>query len=264
MKDAERGSSNQDTVAPYMRMIIVQYDAAVSDDVQVANISAHHGSVLAIDAVSATFPAGTVTAVTGGNGSGKSTLIAVIAGVQPASQGRVQRPAGGIALVRQSWSTERQIPLTVRSAVTMGRWRDRGRWTRLRAADHSLVDEAMARLGVTDLARRQLNALSGGQRQRVLIAQALAQQAPVLLLDEPTAGVDAPAQRWIENAMTAEAGRGVVVVHITHDPRSVHQADQHLHLELGRLVEPVPWRSGWSGAAGPGREEQLRRDPTAI
>lgn len=223
-------------------MIIVRYDRTVSNDLQVAKVSAYHGTVLAVDEVSATFQAGTVTAITGGNGSGKSTLIAVVAGVHPASNGRVQRPAGGIALVRQSWSAERPLPLTVQSAVTMGRWRERGRWTRLRAADHLLVADAMARLGVTDLARRQLSALSGGQRQRVLIAQALAQQAPVLLLDEPAAGVDAPAQRWIENAMTTEAERGVAVVHVTHDPRSVQQADQHLHLEAGRLVGEVPGR----------------------
>lgn len=209
------------------------------DDVQVTNVSAHHGSVLAVDGVDATFPAGAVTAITGGNGSGKSTLIAVIAGVHPATHGRVRRPAGGVAFVRQSWSAERPLPLTVRSAVAMGRWRDRGHWARLRTADHELVSHAMAQLGVTDLARRQLDALSGGQRQRVLVAQALAQQAPVLLLDEPTAGVDAPAQRWIENAMAAEAVRGVAVVHITHDPRSVRHADHHLHLHAGRLVDAV-------------------------
>jgi zinc/manganese transport system ATP-binding protein len=211
----------------------------MTQDVQVTNVSAHHGSVLAVDGVDATFPGGAVTAITGGNGSGKSTLVAVVAGVHPASRGRVRRPAGGIAFVRQSWSAERPLPLTVQSAVAMGRWRDRGRWARLRAADHELVAHAMAQLGVTDLARRQLGALSGGQRQRVLVAQALAQQAPVLLLDEPTAGVDAPAQRWIDNAMTAEAGRGVAVVHITHDLRSVQQADQHLRMHAGRLVEAV-------------------------
>lgn len=207
--------------------------------VQVTKVSAHHGSVLAVDGVDATFPAGAVTAITGGNGSGKSTLIAVVAGAHPATRGQVRRPAGGVAFVRQSWSSERPLPLTVRAAVAMGRWRDRGRWARLRAADHALIGDAMDRLGVADLAGRQLGALSGGQRQRVLVAQALAQRAPVLLLDEPTAGVDAPAQRWIENAMTAEAARGVAVVHITHDLRSVQQADQHLHLHVGRMVGAV-------------------------
>lgn len=211
----------------------------MTDDLRVLDVTAYHGAVLAVNGVTATFPAATVTAISGGNGSGKSTLMAVIAGVHPASRGHVHRPTGGIAYVRQSWSVEGPLPLTVRSAVAMGRWRDRGRWGRLRAADQAAVDDAMARLGVTGLAGRQLGALSGGQRQRVLVAQALAQRAPVLLMDEPTAGVDATARAWIEEAMGAETERGVTVVHITHDPKSAGQAQQHLQLVDGRLMDPA-------------------------
>ncbi|MBM9466401.1 zinc ABC transporter ATP-binding protein AztA [Nakamurella leprariae] len=214
----------------------------MTDLVQVERVTAYHGTVLAVDAVDAVFAPGTVTVVTGGNGSGKSTMLAVVAGVHQAAAGRVLRPAGGVAFVRQSWSAERPLPLTVRSAVAMGRWRDRGPWARLRADDRTLVTEAMTQLGLADLARRPLDALSGGQRQRALVAQALAQRAPVLLLDEPTAGVDETARRWIEDAMAAEARRGVVVVHVTHDADQVRRADHRLHLAAGRVAEPLGGR----------------------
>ncbi|MDP9778515.1 zinc/manganese transport system ATP-binding protein [Nakamurella flavida] len=216
----------------------------MTDSVRVIGVSALHGRVLAVDRVDAVFRAGAVTAVTGGNGSGKSALVAVVAGVHPAAQGEVVRPPGGVALVPQSWSADRPLPLSVRAAVAMGRWHRRGRWGRLCTADHAIVADAMERLGVTDLAGRQIGALSGGQRQRVLVAQGLAQRAPVLLLDEPTAGVDAPARAWIEDALAAEADRGTVVVHITHDPASVERAGYRLHLEAGRVAAPVPPTAG--------------------
>jgi zinc/manganese transport system ATP-binding protein len=211
----------------------------MTDPVLVQRVTAYHGTTLAVDGIEAAFAPGTVTAVSGGNGSGKSTLLALVAGVHRAAAGRVVRPAGGVAFVRQSWSADRPLPLTVRSAVAMGRWRDRGPWARLRADDRALVSQAMSQLGLADLARRPLDALSGGQRQRALVAQALAQRAPVLLLDEPTAGVDDAARRWIEDAMAAEARRGVVVVHVTHDASSVERADRRLHLAAGRVVDPV-------------------------
>lgn len=240
MKDAENGSRSQDTRAPYMRTIIIGYSMGVTDSVQVISVSAHHGPILALDGIDHSFPAGAVTALTGGNGSGKSTLMAVVAGVHPTTRGRVQRPPGGVALVRQSWSTERSLPLTVAAAITMGRWQDRGHWRHLRTYDRTVVNEATERLGLSELAGRQLADLSGGQRQRVLVAQALAQRAPVLLLDEPTAGVDAAAHEWIEDAMAAEAGRGSVVIHVTHDINSVQRADYHLHLEAGRTTATPP------------------------
>ena len=207
----------------------------MTKNVAVRGVSAHHGSTPAIEQVDATFPHSSVTAITGGNGSGKSTLLAVVAGVHRPTRGEVERPRGGVAFVRQCWSTERPLPLTVRSAVCMGRWEIRGRWARLCAADHALVAEAMDRLGVADIAERQVDALSGGQQRRVLVAQALAQRAPVLLLDEPTAGVDAAARDWIEATMVDEAARGVVVVHATHDAASVCRADHRIHLSAGRV-----------------------------
>ncbi len=206
---------------------------------QVIDVSAHHGTILALQSIDCAFPAGRVTALTGGNGSGKSTLIAVLAGVHRATRGQVRRPAGGVALVRQSWSPDQPLPLTVAAAVGMGRWHDRGHWRRFRSDDRAVVARAMEQLDVTDLAQRQLGGLSGGQRQRVLVAQALAQRSGVLLLDEPTAGVDAAARERIENAMAAEAERGVVVVHVTHDADSVRRAHRHVHLEAGRVAVPV-------------------------
>lgn len=204
------------------------------------SVIAYRGDILALDDVSAEFPAGTVTAVTGGNGSGKSTLLAVAAGVLAVTGGRVRRPAGGVALVRQSWSAERTPPLTVRAAVAMGRWAGRRWWARPTAADRAAVDDAMDRMAVADLARRPLTALSGGQRQRVLVARGLAQPAPVLLVDEPTAGTDTDARDRILAALLDEADRGRVVVHVTHEPSALAGSVRRLHLDLGRVAQPTP------------------------
>lgn len=219
----------------------------MTGSVLLENVIAYQGDVLALDGVSAGFPAGAVTAITGGNGSGKSTLLAVTAGVLAPTAGQVRRPAGGVALVRQSWSADRTPPLTVRATVGMGRWAGRRWFGRATAADRAAVEDAMERLAVADLAGRSLTALSGGQRQRVLIARGLAQQAPVLLVDEPTAGTDTPARDRILAALQEEADRGAVVVHVTHEPLALTDRVRRLHLDGGRVAVPTP--TGHRGSA---------------
>lgn len=212
----------------------------MTGSVTLDSVIAYQGEVLALDGVTAEFPAGVVTAVTGGNGSGKSTLLAVVAGVLPLTSGRVGRPAGGVALVRQSWSADRTPPLTVRATVGMGRWAGRRWFARATTTDRAAVEDAMERMAVSDLARRSLTALSGGQRQRVLVARGLAQQAPVLLVDEPTAGTDTDARDRILAALQDEADRGTVVVHVTHEPSALLGAVRRLHLDGGRVGLPSP------------------------
>jgi zinc/manganese transport system ATP-binding protein len=120
--------------------------------------------------------------------------------------------------------------------VSMGRWADRGFWRRLGAEDHDTIDESMRALGIRHLAPRPLGALSGGQRQRALVAQGLARRADVLLLDEATAGVDSEARDLINTAVRAEAARGAIVVHATHDESVLASADHVLRLERGRVA----------------------------
>ncbi|MGW8994887.1 zinc ABC transporter ATP-binding protein AztA [Streptomyces zhihengii] len=179
----------------------------------------------------------TITAVVGPNGSGKSTLLGVMAGVIRPSAGEITYGGSAApAFVPQRGAVGDTLPLTVRQTVEMGRWAERGPWRRLTRRDHAAVDTAMERLGITALAARQLGELSGGQRQRALIAQGLAQGSDLLLLDEPTTGLDPEAGERIAALLTGLAADGVTVVQATHDLAAARAADDCLLLQDGRLV----------------------------
>lgn len=189
-----------------------------------------------------TLPAAAVTALIGPNGSGKSTMLSAMAGLRRPLAGRVlvhgQPPdhdCRRTAIVLQSTAVSPHLPVTVREVVTMGRYAARGLFGRLGPADRRAVDEAMDRLGVADLARRQVQQLSGGQRQRVFVAQGLAQEADVVLLDEPVSGLDAVSEERILAVIADEASAGHTVVVSTHDLAGASSAD-HLVLLAGRIV----------------------------
>ena len=93
----------------------------------------------------------------------------------------------------------------------------------------------MMRMGIEDLAGRQLSELSGGQHQRTLVAQGLAQESDILILDEPTAGLDGAAHQLIRTAVEEELRRGVAVIESTHDLRDIERADRIITLERGRV-----------------------------
>ncbi|MYW29975.1 zinc ABC transporter ATP-binding protein AztA [Streptomyces sp. SID2119] len=179
----------------------------------------------------------TMTALVGPNGSGKSTLLGVLAGVIKPTSGDLLRTGDRPpAFVPQRGAVGDTLPLTVRQTVEMGRWAERGPWRRLNARDHATVDAALDRLGIGDLASRQLGELSGGQRQRALIAQGLAQESDLLLLDEPTTGLDAEARDRIRSLLTALVSDGVTIVQATHDLEVARAADVCLLLQDGRLA----------------------------
>nr|WP_243850441.1 zinc ABC transporter ATP-binding protein AztA [Modestobacter marinus] len=207
----------------------------------VHDLSVRRGAVLALDGVTTGLRAGTVTALVGPNGAGKSTLLDVLAGVLPPTGGRIERPRGSsVAYVPQHGTVSAQLPLTVGDTLAMGCWRERGPWRRLRRSDRARIAECADRLGLTPLLHRPLAAVSGGQRQRALVAQGLVARADVLLVDEPTAGVDAATQDALLDALRAEAGRGAAVLHATHEDAAVAHADTVLALDQGRVVADGP------------------------
>ena len=212
--------------------------------VAIEHVTVRRGDVLALSGVTAHLGAGAVTALVGPNGAGKSTLLDVLAGVRMPSAGRVGGLEGlTVAYVPQHSAVPDDLPITVADTLAMGRWRERGLWRRLRSSDRALIADSARRLGLTDLMDTSLSATSGGQRQRALVAQGLIARADVLLVDEPTAGVDAATQVAILQALSQEAARGAVVVHATHDLAAVEQADGTLALVAGR-VDPVPAPGG--------------------
>lgn len=180
-------------------------------------------------------PAGAVTAIAGPNGAGKSTLLEVIAGTLRASAGTRDVPEA-VAFVPQRTDVSDRLPVTVRDVVTIGAWGSLGPWRRLGAQGRSGVERALADLGISDLAKHPFAALSGGQRQRALLAQGLARRADLLLLDEPTTGLDAQTAGRIRAVMRAEADRGVAVVCVSHDDAVLGAADRVVRLSEGRVA----------------------------
>ena len=203
-----------------------------------------HGDHMALDASDLDIPAGMVTAVIGPNGSGKSTLLHAIGGLLEPVGGELGVLVGypkhrGTAYVLQSTKVHEEIPITVGEVVSMGRYGHLGMFGRFQPEDREACWSAMDRLDVLDLAERHLDELSGGQRQRVFVAQGLAQEADLLLLDEPVTGLDIVSHDRILEAIAAERSRGVTVVLTTHDLSEAAAAD-YVILLSGRVVASGP------------------------
>jgi ABC-type Mn2+/Zn2+ transport system ATPase subunit len=202
-----------------------------------------YGHHVVLGTSSFAIPSSTSVALIGPNGSGKSTLLRAIAGLLQPRSGRLDVPArrarSAVALVLQTTDVDRSLPITVRETVTMARYARRGPVRRLDHTDRAAVDRALERLAIADLARRQLHELSGGQRQRVLVAQGLAQEADLLLLDEPVTALDVVSRRLILEAVAAEQEVGRTVVLSTHDLGDARQAELVMLL-ASRLVACGP------------------------
>lgn len=220
--------------------------------VEADGLTVRYGDVAALEDVSFSVPPGTRVAVLGPNGSGKSTLFAAAVGLLSPAAGRITVGAGRVAYLPQQLHVDPSFPITVADAVMMGRWGALGRLRRPGRADHELVAKAMDALGVADLAGRRLSELSGGQRQRALVAQAMAQEADLLLLDEPYTGVDRPTAEVIRGLVDRWADEGRTVLVATHDlERSARDFD--LSLALNRRVV------AFGPAADCASEDVLRR-----
>ena len=185
-------------------------------------------------------PAGNSLAVIGPNGSGKSTLLNAIAGLSPAACGTITYTGSAPALVLQSTDVDKSLPITVRDTIGLGRYPSLGLTGRFRARDREAVDRSMQRLDIEALADRQLHELSGGQRQRVLVAQGLAQQSDLLLLDEPVTGLDVTSRGLILDVIHDElqADRSVIVT--THDLDDARICDQVLLVDKHAIAVGTP------------------------
>lgn len=210
--------------------------------IQAHNLVLAYGDRIALAPSSFEIPTGAITAVIGPNGSGKSTLLHAIAGLTEPSAGTLSVPfdrKGGIAYVLQATRLNEITPITVLEAVRMGRYARLGLFGRFGPEDKAICDKAMERLGISDLAGRHLSELSGGQRQRVFVAQGLAQQASLLLLDEPITGLDLVSRDYILQVIQEEIADGVTIVGTTHSLEEAHMAD-HVLLLAGRIVASGP------------------------
>jgi ABC-type Mn2+/Zn2+ transport system ATPase subunit len=191
------------------------------------NVSYHSGDQRrqgkALDDISFQIDLGEQIAIVGPNGAGKSTLIKLIAGILNPSSGEVEiygsGPGGHICIgyVPQRSQIDFSFPVTVEDVVMMGRVGKIGLFRWPRSKDWSVVRECLSRVNAADLARKQIGELSGGQQQRVFIARAIAQEAEILLLDEPFAGLDIPSQEAIIEILQGLSADDVTVLLATHD-----------------------------------------------
>jgi len=204
------------------------------------NLGVRYGGTVALSGVDMTVPAGSSLAVIGPNGSGKSTLLAALAGVLPVSAGSAHVTGPPPALVLQATDIDKSMPITVRDAVSLARYPTLGLFRRFQPVDRAAVDRALNQMGVTDLAHRQIHDLSGGQRQRVLVAQGLAQESDVLLLDEPVNGLDVVSRSLILDVIDGELAAGRTVVLTTHSLDDARRCQQVLLLNTTPIVIGPP------------------------
>jgi ABC-type Mn2+/Zn2+ transport system ATPase subunit len=176
-------------------------------------------------------------ALVGTNGSGKSTLIKTLVGLLPPAAGSVDvlgRAPGEaprrIAYHSQFHASGYILPIRVIDVVRMARYPALGLTGRMSDRDHELVADGMTRMGITHLARAPMRSLSGGQLQRVYLAQVLAREADLIVVDEPTAGIDAGGRELYLDAFAAELQRGAAIVTATHDIAEAVEYDQVLLL----------------------------------
>ena len=210
--------------------------------VAATDLVVRYGQRTAIGSSGLTLPPGGITAVIGPNGSGKSTLLHALAGLVTPAAGTltvlgspVAQARKRLSFVLQSAAIPAGTPITVAETVAMGRYPSLGILRRMRPVDRERVRWAMDQLDISPLASRHLTELSGGQRQRVYVAQGIAQDHDVLLLDEPLTGLDLVSARTIDRIIHTERDRGHSVILTTHDLEEAQAAD-NVVLMSGRVV----------------------------
>jgi zinc transport system ATP-binding protein len=209
------------------------------------DVSVELGGLPVLRGIDLTLRPGEAVALLGGNGSGKSTLVRALLGLVPTQRGSIElfgTPVGSF----QTWSTIGYVPqrstgglagAKVREVVASGRLAQRNLFRPPSSADRRAVTDALSAVGLLERANDELDHLSGGQQQRVLMARALANTPRLLLLDEPTAGVDSLHQRVLADVLTALVASGTTVLVVLHEIGALSGLlDRAVVLRDGRVV----------------------------
>ncbi|MGY1642042.1 metal ABC transporter ATP-binding protein [Geodermatophilus sp. SYSU D00703] len=194
--------------------------------IRLRGASVGYGDVPIVCGVDLTVQHGEAVAVLGSNGSGKTTLARGLLGLAPVLDGEVEvlgapvgrlRERGRVGYVPQRHTVTGAVPATVREVVGVGRLARLGLSRRLRPADRAAVADAVAAVGLADRIGDPVASLSGGQQRRVLVARALAAEPELLIMDEPTAGVDAASQDALAAVLADVSAAGTTLVVVTHE-----------------------------------------------
>ncbi|MCB1333655.1 MAG: manganese/iron ABC transporter ATP-binding protein [Roseivivax sp.] len=220
-------------------------DGIVAEGVTVTYRNGH----TALRDASFAIPTGTITALVGVNGAGKSTLFKALMGFVAVARGTITilgqpvkavMKAQALAYVPQAEEVDWSFPVLVEDVVMMGRYGHMGFLRRPAEADRRAVDAALARVNMTEYRHRQIGELSGGQKKRVFLARALAQDAKVILLDEPFTGVDVKTEEQIIALLRDLRAEGRVMLVATHNLGSVPEFCDRVVLVRGTVLAHGP------------------------
>ena len=208
------------------------------------NVSVGYGREAILHGVQLRVARGSFTALLGANGSGKTTLLKTIVGILPPLAGRVEFPASSgpppvLGYVPQRETLDPLYLISSHEVALMGTYGRLGAGRQPSASDRQFALECLEKTGVADLRQQRFSVLSGGQKQRVLIARALATRPDILVLDEPTAGIDTTATRGIlELLRELHRQRGLTILMVNHDLAAVRQNAQHvIWLHEGQVIQ---------------------------
>ncbi|HWC26721.1 MAG TPA: metal ABC transporter ATP-binding protein [Solirubrobacteraceae bacterium] len=214
--------------------------SAAGAPLEVVGLSASYGGgALALRDVTFSAAEGEAVAVLGPNGGGKTTLFRALLGELPVTTGTVH-VRGTLAYVPQTERSRLDFPVSALDVALMGAYGRTPWYRRIARADRALGRRALDRVGLAERAGTRFGALSGGQRQRVLIARALVQDARVLLLDEPFAGVDRTSEEAIMAILDELRGEGRVLLVATHDVEQARRWDRVLCLAGAQIAFGPP------------------------
>ena len=217
--------------------------------VSLRNASFGYADRAVVSAVTLDIHAGEVIAILGANGSGKSTLVKGLLGLNNHLGGEVTlfgtpldhfREHARLGYVPQRHTLSTSVRATATEIVAIGRLPHQGWLGRANRRDRQIIEESLALVGLADRARVDVSTLSGGQQRRVLIARALAAQPDVLIMDEPTAGVDLASQEILSQVLAQLAARGATMLIVTHELRALRGV-------LTRIVEMDGGRVAYDG-----------------
>jgi len=226
---------------------------------QIKDLTVSYARIPALHHIAFEVVCGQCVALLGPNGAGKTTLLKTLAGLIDRESGKIHfhgREVRGatpdIAYLPQRGQIDWDFPTTVRGLVEMGRYLRLGWWRRYSKVDRQAVDVAISAMQLDSLQERQISALSGGQQQRAFLARALAQEAHVLLLDEPFTGLDKPNQDRLKATLKELRNQGKLLLVSHHDLPSVREIFDQVVLLNGELIAAGPTKETFN-------EENIRR-----
>ncbi len=224
---------------------------------RINNVSVSYQGQTALENASVTLPVGSICGLVGMNGAGKSTLFQAVMGFVPLDTGTIEiynsslseaQKSGYIAYMPQAEGIDWQFPIEVYDVVMMGRYGYMNALRQPRKEDHVQVEQALRKVNMWNMRNRQIGQLSGGQKKRIFMARALAQNARLMLLDEPFAGVDAKTEAEITDILTALKQDGKTILISTHELTSLSEYCDHVILIKKSIVAAGPTEKAFTPA----------------